>query len=291
MSFRLTRNPNTRMILIPRRANESRSAQTNLCTTQEFAVDKGRKPEPLTVDSSKPNSPVLIRVSPRRKEVLDKNAAEGQPPSTASNVHSQLCLRHRSAADSPLQPDSAHPRGSLACSLLAPSLPRGVRRICQSRPPSVISRSRTGHRRQPAALSCFNSPKRTKQGWGRRPQRPGYQSRSRAPLGFPPAISPSRKIAGYRRICRDHSADRELTFFAGTHFPRVCCARQQKTPTRLCRSCGRPRFPVEARGKPQVNCRRELDGTTAATRKWHNFGASTSKHTFEWPRRVTEANS
>ncbi len=40
----------------------------------------------------------------------------------------------------------------------------------------------------------------------------------------------------------------ELTFFAATHSGLLCCARQQKTLTRLCRSCGRSLFPVEAFG-------------------------------------------
>ncbi len=166
-----------------------------------------------------------MRVNPRRKELIKR-------------------MRPRPATS--------------AASYVIPALPSSP--LSNGFAAHVISRPRTGHRRQPAALPCLSSPKRAKQRWGRRPQRPGYQSRSRAPLGFPPAISPSRKTAGCRWLCRDHSAD------SGTHVFRC-----NPLSTRLLRSatknlysfvqklwtsalpCGRPR-------KTQGELRYQLGG-------------------------------
>jgi hypothetical protein len=112
---------------------------------------------------------------------------------------------------------------------------------------STISRSRTPNCcGWPAVLRLLvlsratpkSRSKSSRAGWGRRPQRPGNQPRSRALLELSPGDSPSR-IAGCRRLCRNHSASSETpTFFAETHSRPDCCGPQHKSLTRLCRSCG-----------------------------------------------------
>jgi hypothetical protein len=104
---------------------------------------------------------------------------------------------------------------------------------------------RTPHLPKPAATrdlaitnrNCCGGPASPLliKGAGRRPQRPGNQSRIRV-SGVP---------AGSAAIIR-HSG---LSRFRFTHSQPERCAPQYKSNPRLCRTCGRSAFPVEERGK------------------------------------------
>ncbi len=74
----------------------------------------------------------------------------------------------------------------------------------------------------PAALTCFE-----KQARGRRPQRPGNQSRTRVSGSFPPGNSLSR-ITGYHWLAAIIRLSQELSRFAEPTFDEVVAVRNTK---------------------------------------------------------------
>ena len=113
-------------------------------------------------------------------------------------------------------------------------------RICQSQSP--IRRLTMTNRqplRRPAAFVLLR-----RAAWGRRPQRPGNQSRLHAFSGFLPGNSPSG-IAGCRWLCRNHSASSGTFTFRWSHSPPDFRSWQCKSSVPLCRSCGGRDFPVD----------------------------------------------
>lgn len=81
---------------------------------------------------------------------------------------------------------------------------------------------------------------------GRRPQRLGYQPRSRACCI--PGNSPSR-ITGCRWLCRNHPASAGIFTFRLEYSQPLRCAPQEQNLAALCRNCGGFDFLVEVRGK------------------------------------------
>jgi|SRR5579862_277079 len=60
-------------------------------------------------------------------------------------------------------------------------------------------------------------------------------------------------ITGCHWLSRNHPANPGTITFRCNHSYSVWFDGQQKTPPRLCRTCGRCQFPVEERGKPRKN--------------------------------------
>lgn len=89
--------------------------------------------------------------------------------------------------------------------------------------------------------------------WGTEAATPGLPVALGAFLEvFPPGNSLS-PTAGCHWLCRNHPAKSGTITFRCNHCYSVWFGGQQKTPSRLCRTCGRVDFPVEGRGKPRKN--------------------------------------
>jgi len=120
--------------------------------------------------------------------------------------------------------------------------------------PTALQRSAAFAKASYASRSCDCEPQLLRwpasplliKGAGRRPQRPGNQSRIRV-SGNPPAnhLRESPAAAGSTAIIR-HSG---LSRLQCTHSQPERCAPQYKSNLRLCRTCGRSAFLVEERGK------------------------------------------
>lgn len=93
---------------------------------------------------------------------------------------------------------------------------------------------------------------------GLRPQRPGCQSRKARFWKFYPSATSLSLAAGCHWLCRNHPAKSGTITFRCNHCYPVWCAGQQKIPPRLCRTCGRCDFPVEAGGKLRANISHEF---------------------------------
>ncbi len=153
-----------------------------------------------------------LRRSTRRGNVRQKNkCGRGQPPRPhCSWIPALPC--HRMAADDRLSPTALSLFRTTSAAFAKASCPFMILRqpILRSKDLAITNLQLLRLASGPVPLPA---PKSQKRDWGRRPQRPGNQSRSRAFSGGPPAIHPreSPAAAGSAAIIRQAQ---ELSRFA-----------------------------------------------------------------------------
>ncbi len=168
-----------------------------------------------------------------------KQLRPGPATPAASHVEFLVCFVTAGRRNDRFGP-TAHPPSRAARAAFAGAGCRSMiadQKILRSR-----ARNRCGGQ-QPILL------RRARGGGGRNAR--ATSSRLRAFPECPPAVHPRKSpaVAGSAAIIQQA---RNAHVFADAHFPAVFRGLQQENAIPLCRSCGRPLFPVEDRGKLRI---------------------------------------